>query len=187
MFAAMGLAAALVMPQDADRWSQATVAPYFADGRLQGCSINFKSVQRDNLYFGGRPVGADGSLNVYHFGGSQVIATIKVAVMDGEALRAPDKSYLVNGYTTNVADLITSRASPTDPSYTVSSFSFANQTADALGSILAQSSMTVGVQMNGGQSAIPFQVELTETQLADWSSCMDALTDGIQAAIGPGQ
>ena len=187
MFAAMGLAAALMMHQDADRWSEATVAPRFAEGRLQGCAINFKAVRRDNLYYGGRAVGADGSLNVYHFGGTAVSAMLKVGILDGETLNAPDRSYLITDYVTNAEDLTANMAAAEDVGYTLSSFSFGAQTGEALGSIIGQSKLTVGVQMNGGQGAIPFRVDLTEAQVADWSSCMDALTDGIQAAIGPGQ
>lgn len=187
MIAAIGLAVALVMTQEADRWSEATVAPRFADGRLQACALNFKSVQRDNLYFGGRLVGADGSLNVYHFGGTAVSAVIKLAVLDGQALRAPDTAYLVYGYATNAADVTANMAAAEDAGYTMTSFSFANPTAEALGSIDDRSSITVGAQMNGGQGAIPFRIDLTEAQVSDWSNCMTALLDGVRDEIDPAQ
>jgi len=179
MFAAMIFAVALTAPQEADRWSEATVSPRFADGQLQACALNFKSVQRDNLYFGGRAVGADGSLNVYFFGGTSVSAMLKVTVIDGQALRAPDTSYLVYGFETNAADSTANRAAD-DAGYTLSSFSFSNQTAEALASITDQSLITVGVQINGGKSAIPFRTDLTDAQTSDWSECMGALMDRIR-------
>ena len=179
MFATVICSMALAAPQEAHRWSEATVSPRFADGKLEACAINFKSVQRDNLYFGGRAVGADGSLNVYYFGGTSVSAMLKVTVMDGQALRAPDTSYLVYGFETNAVDSTATMAAD-DAGYTLSSFSFSNKTAEALASITDQSSITVGVQMNGGKSAIPFRTDLTDAQTSDWSNCMGALMDRIR-------
>lgn len=177
------LAALALFSQDVDRLSEATVVPVFGDGSLRGCAINFRSVQRDNLYFGGRPVGADGSFNVYHFGEGRVGAMLKVAVLDGAALRRPDTSYLITGYATNAADL-TSNMAAEDAGYMLSTFEFGAPTAEAMADFMEGALITVGVQMNGGAGAIPFRTDLTDEQVGAWASCMKRLVTDAQLALG---
>ena len=179
----IGIVAALaLLAQEPDRLSEATVAPVFAEGRLRGCALNFKSVQRDNLYFGGRAVGADGSFNLYHFGDGQVGAMLKVAVLDGDAMRMPDTGYLITSYETNAED-VTSNMVGDDAGYRLTTFRFGESTAEAIGYIAGTAMITVGVQMGGGQSAIPFRTDLTEAQAADWELCVDTLITDIRAAL----
>lgn len=177
------LAALALFSQDVEQLSEATVAPVFGEGSLRGCTINFKSVQRDNLYFGGRPVGADGSFNVYHFGQGRVGAMLKVAVLDGLALRLPDTSYLIAGYATNAADLTANMAAE-DAGYMLSTFAFGAPTVDAITHFMDDASISVGVQMNGGSSAIPFRTDLTDEQVGAWASCMERLVTDAQSALG---
>ena len=179
----IGIVAALaLLAQEPDRLSEATVAPVFAEGRLRGCALNFKSVQRDNLYFGGRAVGADGSFNLYHFGGGQVGAMLKVAVLDGEAMRLPDTGYLITGYATNAED-VTSNMVGDDAGYRLTSFRFGASTAEAIGYVAGSAAITVGVQMSGGQSAIPFRTDLTQEQASSWESCVDTIVADIRSAL----
>lgn len=179
----IGVALALgLLVQDPDRWSEAVVAPVFGEGRLRACAINFKAAQRDNLYFGGRYVGTDGSFNLYHFGGGQVGAMLKVTVLEGEAMRLPDTGYLVTGYATNVDD-VASNMEADDVGYRLVAYSLGGATAEAVAHIAIRSVLTVGVQMNGGASAIPFRVDLTEEQASDWSDCVDTLVSDIENAL----
>ncbi len=177
-------AAFALLVQEPDRWSEATVGPIFADGRLRGCALNFKAAQRDNLYFGGRAVGTDGSFNLYHFGEGQAGAMLKVAVLDGEAMRLPDTGYLITGFATNAED-ITSNMVGDDAGYRLTTFSLGVSTAEAIGSIAGSGAIIVGVQMSGGKSAIPFRADLTQKQGADWANCVDTLVADIESALGP--
>lgn len=186
MFAAMGLAAALVMAQDADRWSEATVTPLFADGRLQGCSLGFRSAQFDNLYFGGRAVAADGNLTVAHFGGTRFGAMLKVGILDQGAMLAPDTSNLVTGYATNATDVMVNQAAA-NVGYRLTVFNLGEQTADALLSIYTRSAITVGIQLNGEKNAILFRTDLTAAQASEWLECYRALlvviTDDLEQTL----
>jgi hypothetical protein len=187
MFAAMGLAAALVMVQDADRWSEATVTPLFADGRLQGCSLGFKSAQFDNLYFGGRAVAADGNLTVAHFGGTRFGAMLKVGIFDQGAMLAPDTSNLVTGYATNATEVMVNQAAE-NVGYRLTVFNLGEQTSDALLSIYTRSEITVGIQLNGEEDAILFRTDLTSAQASEWLECYRALlvviTDDLEQTLG---
>ncbi len=186
MFAAMGLAAALVMAQDADRWSEATVTPLFADGRLQGCSLGFKSAQFDNLYFGGRAVAADGNITVAHFGGTRFGAMLKVGILDQGAMLAPDTSNLVTGYATNATEVMVNQAAE-NVGYRLTVFNLGEQTSDALLSIYTRSAITVGIQLNGEENAILFRTDLTAAQASEWLECYRALlvviTDDLEQTL----
>ncbi len=177
------IAALLLIGQAEERWSDATVTPVFGDGALRGCALNFKSVKRDSLYFGGRAVGADGSFNLYHFGAGDVSAMLKVTVLDGQALRLPDTGYLITGFASNASDINSTLVSE-DSGYRLISFTLGAATADAIGHVAVDSAITVGVQMNGGRSAIPFLTELSEDQAADWSECVATLLTDAEDALG---
>lgn len=180
----IGMALAFgLLAQEPDRWSEAIVAPVFAEGRLRACAINFKAAQRDNLYFGGRYVGTDGSFNLYHFGDGKVGAMLKVAVLEGEALRLPDTGYLITGYATNAADAV-SNMEADDVGYRLVAYSLGDATVDAIANFSVNSTVTVGVQMFGGTSAIPFRVDLSNDQAADWSDCVGTLINDIERVLG---
>lgn len=180
----IGLAVALALfAQEPDRWSEARVAPIFGEGKLGGCLINFKSAQRDNLYFGGRVVGADGSFNLYNFGEGNFGAMLKVAVLDGEALRLPDTAFLISGYATNADDVLSNMVGD-DAGYRLVALRLGESTAEAIFRIAQSDTMIVGVQMNGGRSAIPFQVDISEEQRAEWRGCVNQVMDDILASLG---
>lgn len=175
----IGLLAALALfGQDPDRWSEARVAPIFGEGKLGGCSINFQSVQRDHLYFGGRMVGADGSFNLYNFGEGGFGAMLKVAVLEGEALRLPDTAFLISGYATNADDVLSNMVGD-DAGYRLTALQLGPSTSEAIFHIARNEVMIVGVQMNGGRSAIPFQIDISEEQRAEWRGCVNQVLDDI--------
>lgn len=177
------IAALLLIGQAEERWSDATVTPVFGDGALRGCALNFKSVKRDSLYFGGRAVGADGSFNLYHFGAGDVSAMLKVTVLDGQALHLPDTGYLITGFASNASDINSTLVSE-DSGYRLISFTLGAATADAIGHVAVDSAVTVGVQMNGGRGAIPFRTDLSEGQADDWSKCVATLIEDAEDALG---
>lgn len=186
MFAAMGLAAALLMAQDVDQFSEATVEPLFADGQLRACILGFRSAKFDNLYFSGRPVAADGNLTVAHFGGTRFGAMLKVGILDQGAMLAPDTSNLVTGYATNATEVMVNQAAE-NAGYRLTVFSLGDKTSEALISIYTRSSLTFGVQMNGEQHALTFRTDLTAEQASEWLQCYRALlvviTDDIEQTL----
>ena len=176
------IAALSLMVEPADRWSTASISPVITNGQLGACALNFKAVQSDTLYFSGRPVGIDGSFNVYHFGHARMGAMLKGTILDGQKLNRPDTLYLIDGYKTNIADLIENNPN-TDAGYMLSGFELGLSTLETYLNSLERNQLIVGAQMQQGASAIPFQIDLTDDQVLEWLDCTTQLLNDAQAAI----
>jgi hypothetical protein len=157
---------------------ETSVAPYFASGRLQGCSANFEITQRDPLYNENAPVHLSGSFQVYDFGQARVVAVLKLGLFyGGQSFEAPTGAYLVDGFRTSVEDATEDLMSET-PGFRLFGFRLGEVTALAIGSLAGFGELSFAYERGGGQSAVPVKMILQEdAQRQAWSDCFETLVE----------
>lgn len=171
--------AGAALAQDLPRTIQeAEVVPRFADGQLQGCAVNFEIAQRDDIYAAGAAVGLSGSFQVYNFGGTRVMAMLKVGYLDLDAgmYAAPSQAYLVNGFATSVGEAMDPMPSET-PGFGLFGFRLGDQTTASVVSIMETGTLSFAYQREGGMTGVPVTIDIggEPEKIAQWADCIDAL------------
>ena len=156
-WAALAGALALASPataQEVESLQQVTVQPYFAEGRLQGCALNFDVAQRDDIYAAGAAVGVSGSFQVYNFGDGRFLALLKVGVVDlGGSYQAPESAYLINGYATSAGEAVTDDMPSETEGFGLFGFSLGEQTTAAIIGLMDPERSSLHISRSAGAAA----------------------------------
>lgn len=183
MIFALGLIAGLLSAQSGSDFQEIKVAPVFGEGRLLGCAINFKAVQRDVVNRPEGVVGFDGSANVYHFGQGKLGFALKATILDGATreMSRPSVTYLINGLDTNNADLALSEPAE-NAGYTMSMYRFGVATMDMLTATTGDATFSIGILPLGGTMAHQIIFYLDADQMSEWGGCYQRVLEDALAA-----
>ncbi|MCA3700768.1 MAG: hypothetical protein IOB84_13430 [Brevundimonas sp.] len=178
--AAVGALAVMATPAlGQDSIQETSVAPYFAEGRLQGCAANFEITQADHLYNAGQPVHMSGSFQVYDFGEARVVAVLKLGLFyGGDAFEAPSGAYLVDGFQTSADEATSGGLASDSPGFGLFGFRLEDVTANSIGSLMGSGQLSFAYERGGGRSAVPVRLILQDdSQREAWAACFDALIE----------
>lgn len=183
MLVEMALAATL-----AQQTTEVVASHRLVEGRLGGCLLTFLGAHPDDVYSGGRPLGSSGSVAVWARADGIPYFSLKVAVLRaGEtALSKPDRAYLVYGLRTTSEDQMAAIPAE-EPEFLLVAFRLGNSTTGWLESVFASSTLSVGVQLDGGSGAAQLDFVVPEAELMAWGTCVGELIEQARSRIGEEQ
>lgn len=173
--AALAAGSAHAQPLDAERLNldtlrklQGTIevdmAPYFAGGRLEGCSVGFRTLTQDWIYKQGAFITVSGSFGVMNIKGTYV-GYLKVTVNDVDPRTMqftpspPASAYFVAGNTTTKEAVVSS--DPSDQPGTIFVVSHVGPTLSVFGKGLADGKVTIAFARQKGVSDVTVSIDTT--------------------------
>ncbi len=176
---ALAIAASPVWAQQPEAIQDVQVSPYFANGRLQGCVVNFDVAQRDDIYAEGRAVGVSGSLSLYDFGGGRLMALLKLGFLElGGSYQAPEAAYLLDGLRTTADELYPEQVPSETPGFGLFAFRLGEATSGVIGRLVAEGVLAFAYERIGGSSGVPVSLRISEeSQRTSYNECVEALLE----------
>lgn len=178
----MAAGATPTFAQPRSRTLEVSTGPLFIEGELVGCETTFMAAfpTRQNRL---EDTFAGGSVTVLTTETNALLMGLKLTVVpdyEGDGV-APTSVYLLNGSSTNAADLV--REMDAEPGFSLYSYAFNDQTLSAVVGI-GLGWLNVGYTLPGDGIAQTFEVVIPAAEAAQFDECMVTLLTAVDARAG---